>query len=55
MKNYEKIRNMSIEELALTIMCPEDLGLADLDCPNANGKHCFDCVYEWLQKEEVEQ
>ena len=52
MTNYERIKSMSIEELADIIMCPEDSGVADLDCPNANGGYCFDCVYKWLQKEE---
>ena len=51
MKNHEKIRNMSIEELADVIMCPYD-GDPIMKCPD--GFTCTKCVYEWLQKEEVE-
>ena len=50
MKNHEKIRNMSIEELADVIMCPYD-GDPIMKCPD--GFTCTKCVYEWLQKEEV--
>ena len=52
MKNHERIRNMSIEDLALVIMCPEDSKRTDSDlfCPST--VNCYKCVLEWLQKEE---
>ncbi len=43
---------MSIENLALSIMCPNEIGLADIKCND--GDNCLKCTYEWLKEEENE-
>lgn len=52
MTNADKIRNMSDEELAYTIMCPyENLsGECSPECEDSR-KNCIKCCLEWLQKE----
>ena len=52
MKNHERIRNMSIEELADIIMCPEDTARTDLEPVCPSNRSCYKCCLEWLQKEE---
>lgn len=49
MTNYEKIKQMSIEEMAYTIMCP--YGTDDDIC---NGNDCINCTKEWLEQEAEE-
>ena len=51
MRNYDLIKNMSVEEMAVTIMCPNELGMADIKCEPEN-KNCCKCCLEWLLKEE---
>jgi len=61
MTNADRIRTFSNEQLALTIMCPNDACLADIECPKsdnellpASGKYsCVKCTYDWLNSEEV--
>lgn len=36
MTNYERIKNMSIEEMAVTIMCPNDMGMAEIKCDKSD-------------------
>ena len=48
MTNADRIRNMSDEELAETIMCP-----FHSDGIGCIGKSCFGCSLKWL-KEKVE-
>ena len=52
MTNYEMIKNFSIENMALSIMCPYEMGhLKSLfRCKEYNG-NCSKCCYEWLQEE----
>lgn len=50
LKNYDLIKNMSVEEMAVTIMCPNELGMADIKCEPDN-KNCCKCCLEWLLKE----
>ena len=45
--NYDVIRRMNEEDLAVVLMCPCDDGV----CDNPQ-MHCRDCVLQWL-KEEV--
>jgi len=52
MTNYEFIKNMSIEEMAVTIMCPNDMGMAEISCDKSNKCDCCKCCLEWL-KEDV--
>jgi hypothetical protein len=52
MTNYEFMKNMSIEEMAVTIMCPNDMGMAEISCDKSNKCDCCKCCLEWL-KEDV--
>ena len=46
--NADKIRSMTDEELALTIMCPFD---TDPELCNGYAPTCYDCTLDWLKKE----
>lgn len=49
MTNYEKIKQMSIDEMAYSIMCPYDTD------PDMCGKNdCIKCTKEWLEEEAKE-
>lgn len=54
MTNGDRIRTFSNEQLALTLMCPNDAGLDEIECRKDKGdKHsCARCVYDWLNVEE---
>lgn len=45
MTNFEKIKNMSIDEMAQIVQCPED----DEEC--RNDISCIDCCKKWLESE----
>lgn len=51
MTNYELMKNMSIEEMAATIMCPNEMGMADIECDKSDECDCCKCCLEWLQQE----
>ena len=53
MTNYELIKNMSIGEMAVTIMCPNEMGMAKIDCDKSDDRNCYQCCFNWL-KEETE-
>lgn len=46
MTNYERIKNMSINEMAYTIMCPYDT-----DTNICNEVDCIKCTKKWLEME----
>lgn len=46
MTNYEKIKQMSIEEMAYTIMCPYDT-----EPDMCNNDNCIKCTKAWLESE----
>lgn len=46
--NADKIRSMSDEELALVVMCPNNID-EGRECPK--GKNCYQCSRDWLQEE----
>ena len=48
MKNFEKIKEMSLAELAEVIMCPYDI---PCDIPCGLGTGCIKCCEEWLMEE----
>ncbi len=56
MTNYEKIKQMSIEEMKewlLQFAYAENLGFCEKICPTRN---CFECEYameEWLNSEVI--
>lgn len=51
MTNYELIKNMSIEEMAVTITCPNEMGMADIECDKSDECNCCECCLGWLQQE----
>ena len=53
MTNYEIIKALDIENMALTIMCPYEAGLmAERRCEDEKTNiSCRKCAYEWLQEE----
>lgn len=51
--NADRIRAMSDEELAMTMMCPNENGLAEIDCDKSDSRNCYECLLKWLQ-EKVE-
>lgn len=54
MTNGDRIRAMSDEELALTIMCPNDAGLAEIECAPLDENGCAQCTLDWLQEKETD-
>lgn len=58
MTNYEKIKQMSIDEMARSCMdffdCPYGIPrYFDVDCPKENqfNGSCIDCTKHWLESE----
>lgn len=51
MTNGEMIRRMSDEELAVTIVCPNETGHAKIDCDQSDDCNCTQCCYDWLKQE----
>ena len=52
--NADRIRAMSDEELATVMMCPNENGLAEIDCDKSDSCNCYECLLKWLQ-EKVEE
>ena len=48
--NADHIRAMSDEELAITIMCPNEMGMAEMPCDHSDDKSCYECLLKWLQQ-----
>lgn len=51
MTNADKIRSMTDEELAMSVMCPNENGLADINCDHSENCNCYGCILEWLKSE----
>lgn len=49
--NADRIRSMSDEELAMYMMCPNENGLAEIDCDKSDSCNCYECLLKWLQSE----
>lgn len=54
MKNADLIRGMSNEELAVTLMCPNEMGVAEIPCDHSDDKNCCKCLLDWLNAEVPE-
>lgn len=52
--NADRIRAMSDEDLAMTMMCPNENGLAEIECDKSDSCNCYECLLKWLQ-EKVEE
>jgi len=46
---------MSIEEMAVTIMCPNEMGMAEIKCNKDDSCNCCQCCLDWLKKEIGEE
>ena len=49
--NADRIRAMSDEELAVTIMCPNEICMAEIPCDHGDDKNCCQCCLDWLNQE----
>ena len=52
--NADRIRSMSDEELAMNVMCPNDNGLAEIECDKSDNCNCYECILNWLKQEDTE-
>lgn len=41
--NADRIRSMTDEELAVNMMCPNENGLAEIDCDKNDNCNCYEC------------
>lgn len=53
MTNGDMFRRMSNEELAVTLMCPNEMGMAEIECDHSDNKNCCRCLLDWLNQPEV--
>lgn len=52
--NADRIRAMSDEELAMNMMCPNENGLAEIECNKDDRCNCYECLLKWLQSEAAD-
>jgi hypothetical protein len=48
--NGDLIRSMGNEELAVTLACPNEMGMAEIDCDHSDDKNCCQCLLDWLNQ-----
>ena len=48
--NGDLIRNMGNAELAVTIVCPNEMGLAEIECDHSDTKDCCMCCFDFLNQ-----
>lgn len=51
--NGDMIRSMTDEELAVTLICPNEMGLAEIECDRSDDCNCCQCLLDWLRGEEA--
>lgn len=57
MTNYDRIKSMSVEEMAdFATYCAEDLikDITSFECTHCEEKHCTKCIKQWLLQEVSE-
>lgn len=57
MTNFEKIKNMSVEEMAMALACPAEYDVEfnrNQKCNGEMNRNCFKCALEWLESEVEE-
>ena len=52
--NADRIRSMTDEELAVNMMCPNENGLAEINCDKNDNCNCYECLLKWLRAESEE-
>lgn len=55
MTNADMIRAMSDEELAVNLMCPNEMGMADTPCDKSDQCDCYKCLLDWLRQPAGEE
>ena len=50
--NADRIRAMSDQELAALLMCPNEMGLAEIPCDRSDTLNCVQCLLNWLRQTE---
>ena len=53
--NADLIRAMSDEELAANLMCPNEMGIADIPYDKSDKCDCDKCLLDWLRQSAVEE
>ena len=54
MTNYDRIKSMSIEEMAVSLMCPADIDETFKKPKDCSCRNCSACTLEWLESEVTE-
>lgn len=49
--NADRIRSMADEELVIHMMCPNEMGLAEIECDKIDCCNCYECLLNWLRAE----
>lgn len=49
--NADRIRSMTDEELAIHMMCPNEMGLAEIEYDKSDSCNCYECLLNWLWAE----
>lgn len=49
--NADRIRSMTDEELAIHMMCPNEMGAAEIECDKSDSCNCYECLLNWLRAE----
>ena len=55
MTNADMIRAMSDEKLAANLMCPNEMGIADIPCDKSDKCDCYKCLLDWMRQSAVEE
>lgn len=53
--NADRIRSMTDEELAIHMACPNDTGLAEIECNKSDSCNCYKCLLNCLRAESEER
>lgn len=46
--NADRVRVMTNDALARTLICPNDAGLDEIPCDKSDGCDCYACLLRWL-------
>lgn len=46
MTNSDMIRSMTDEQLAVTLMCPNEMGLGEIECDRSDSCNCCQCLLD---------
>ena len=52
MTNADFIRRMKNEDLAMISMCPNENGLANIECDKNDNCNCYECLLKWLKQKK---